>query len=355
MENKNKKQWLTAVFSALAVVIFFAAWWSINRVILSADGLSWWIPIGWFSLGISLVCAMALAIADMRFLSTLASMVLATGLFWNQSPLLFLAIIFGVLLVLSGIVRMRRDLDSHIAINVRRSMHHGMGRIIIGASAIISLFYYSQIIHLSVESLLQRLSLSQASHQVLIQALGWMNPEFQKVNRENVSVDDFLKTIQESQMPQEQENPSDMTDMELLRMSGIEPGDPRAPQVLSQIRNELKKSASRFDVQAIAIEQSRKQLSEIYGAPLTGKENVADVFSAIIDQRVRTYFQPEDLSEESSLLPFILTIILFFTLLSIGSVLSFFWGFIATLFFVLFQRIGLITVRKVMVEKEVVE
>jgi hypothetical protein len=90
------------------------------------------------------------------------------------------------------------------------------------------------------------------------------------------------------------------------------------------------------------------------GTPLSGQEHIADVLSQIIDQRIRTYFKPNETSTSASMLPFILSIILFVTLWSLGAMLMILWRFMTAGLFVLLCRLGIIEVQKVMIEQEVI-
>lgn len=233
-------------------------------------------------------------------------------------------------------------------------MQHGVGWIVFSFSLVIACFYYAQIRQASADDLLRRLSLDQASHAMLTRTLGLLNPEFKKANQENVTVDEFLLTLQKNQgMDGEMTMPTP-SDAELLRSAGVASTDPRAPQVLGRIKDGLAKNDAALDPRRLFLEQGRERLSDIAGMPLNGQENIADVLSRIIDHRVRTYFQPDMVDGHATILPFVLSVILFLTLWSLGSILGVVWRVLTAVMFAFLSRSGVIVIKKIPVEQEVI-
>lgn len=354
MENKKKKQWLLAGLLLLVSVASFCGWYAIGQIIdTSQINNSWLAAIIWFSLSISIMCLIALSFQKTIFsLGSIVLLFVPSVLFIQNWMFLFFVCI-SMALCFMGLSRMRRAMALHITIHIRRSMHYGTGWIVLSLALAITSFYYVQIRNESGDKLLQMLSLDQASHALLNRILGFVNPEFKKANQENVSVDEFLMTFQKNQTMNDiaMTTPSDV---ELLKMAGLTPSDPRSPQALIQIKKGIEKNTQTINPQKIILDQSRKQLSDTVGTPLLGQESITDVLSQIIDQRIRTYFKPNETSNSASILPFILSIILFVTLWSLGAVLMIAWRFMTAGLFALLCKFGVIDVQKVMIEQEMI-
>lgn len=352
--DMGKKERYIGTLSALTALCFSLGWIGIYQAIaVSKDG-GWWLPIVWFSLGISLSC---LAVLSSRWkFGPLAFSLIAflPSLFFGWDIFFLLIGAVGAALCFLGFVRMRDDLDSNIRIRIRRSMQHGLGWIVFSFSLVVASFYYNQIRSASGEDLLQRLSINQASHAMLTQALGLINPDFRKADQRQVTVDEFLLSFQDASSSKNETVVQEPSDEELLQMAGISASDPRAPQVLRQIRKGLEQNAVVVDTRTLVLRQSRTQLSDIAGVPLSGREPITDVLSGIVDQRLRSYFKPDTTEGSATLLPFILSVFLFLTLWSLGAILSFFWRFLTAGAFALLRRWSVIEVKAVMVEQEVV-
>ncbi len=353
MEQNRKKQWLLGILLSSLFLLFFFGWLTIDQAIDAVVSGSWTFPIIWFSLGISLLCLTPFVLNHKRFLWVAAITAFLPSLLFAQASIFLAAILLGTAVSVIGLLRMRHLLMVSLSIRIRRSVQYGMVWMVLSFALVITSFYYVQIRQKSGEELLQKLSIDQTSHVILTRALGWMNPEFKKADQQKVTVDEFLLTLQKQQSVSDTIT-SPPSDEELLQMVGMQASDPRAPQTLVQLKKELAKNATTLNTQSLVLEQGRRQLSGIVGRPVLGQESIADVLSQVIDQRVRTYFKPDTASESSSILPFVLSLILFVTLWSLGSLLGIVWRFVTAALFVILRRFGAVEVKKVMVEQEVI-
>lgn len=353
--HDTKKNWYVGALLFALTLFFVFGWMAVYQIIAvpQVNG-SWLLPIVWFSLGISSLCLLAFSSKEATLLGAGSLIAFVPAVFFVHDMRFILVLFLGAGLVFSGLSRMRYALGLNMRIYVRRSMHHGIGLLVFAFSFAITAFYFLQIQNKSGDELLQKLSIDQASHAMLTRSLGMINPEFKKANQENVTVDQFIMTMQKDQ-PMGDFGMGIPSDEELLQMAGMKPTDPRAPQVLTQIKKGLAENSAGIDPQKLILEQGRKQLSDIVGKPLSGQEPIADVFSQVIDQRVRTYFQPNMVGGDTTVLPFVLSVILFLTLWSLGAFLAILWRFMTAGAFTLLRRFRIIEVKKVMVEQEVIE
>lgn len=355
MQNIHKKDWYIGALLFSLTIFFTFGWIAVYQAIsLPQASDSWLWPISWFSLGIATLCLMTFSLKERTAVNAAAALAFAPPIFFSQDIRFILFLCIGAGLSMIGLSHMRQDMESNMRIFIRKSMQHGAGMILFAFSFAISSFYYTQIRDASGDELLRKLSLDQTSHAMLTQSLGIMNPEFRKMDQESVTVDQFIMTMQKDQ-PMANVGTDMPSDTELLQMAGMKPTDPRAPQTLARIKKDFQKNADAINPQKLILEQGRKQLSDIAGHQLSGQEHIADVLSQVIDQRVRTYFQPNMVHGNASILPFILSIILFLTLWSLGAILGIVWRFMTAGIFALLRRSDVIEVKKVMVEQEVIE
>lgn len=348
-----RKKYFPGLLLIVSSTLFFFGWLRIAMLMEGTVESSWTVPIALFSSGISLLGLVFLLHKPLWLRLCAIAVAFIPSLFFIHS------VLHGVILCLTsgicfyGFSRMHTDMLHHTRIMIRNSMHHGIGFVVVSFSLCIASLYYAQMQTESNEKLLERLSLNQTSHGIINQSLGILNPEFKQVTDRGVTVDEFLETIQDMQLPEGSilKTPSDE---ELLRMAGVAPDDPSAPLVLKRIRVSLEKNASTLNSKEVLLQQGRKQLSDSVGRTVQGQDPIADVLSDIIDQRLRTYFQPNIANGNESILPFILSVILFITLWSLGSILSIVWRYLTAMLFHIFRSFGWIVIQKVTTEQEVV-
>ncbi len=92
------------------------------------------------------------------------------------------------------------------------------------------------------------------------------------------------------------------------------------------------------------LDEWKKELSDVSGIEISGEEKVADVFVAIVNFRIEKLVEPDTENNKSEILPMIFSIILFITLLSIGSFISRFWTIFSAVIFWILRKIGLVEV-----------
>jgi hypothetical protein len=108
--------------------------------------------------------------------------------------------------------------------------------------------------------------------------------------------------------------------------------------------------------QEIILVESRKNLSEIIGKNLMGQEKISEIFPQMINKNITDYFRP-NVSENHSLplLPMILAIVLFLTIVPLGSFLNIFWTLLSRLIFWILYKSGAVSIGKVQKEVEIIE
>lgn len=352
MISFSKKQYGIGALLLAILIAFSFGWKSVAYIIEEKGTIGWGIPMMWFSLGMALLSLMAFFTTKKSLIWLVSVLSFFPGIWFVVDPLFILGSMLGSGLCVAGILRIQQDMQSHMNIRAYRGIQNGSGWLTIAFSLTIALFYFVSVRSESGEVLLQRLSVGRVSDAVILKALGWMNPDFKVIDRKEVTVDEFLLSFQKKQTGDDSINnlPSDE---DILRTAGITASDPRSPQVLARVKQGWSENAVVVHPQQLILEQSRKQLSDIAGETLTGNEPIAVVLSRIVEQRVQSTLQPTVAQGSGSMLAFLLALIVFLTLLSFGAILAIAWRAVATIFFVLLRRVGIIEVSKIMVEKEV--
>ena len=348
-----RKQYFPLVVLCISSLLFFFGWLRVSLMIQGVIESSWIVPIVYFSFGIACLCLIHLLFFVRWIRVSAVLLAFLPSLLFVHSFTHALIICVVSAFCYAGLIRMHSNMLRHTTIAIRGNTQHGIGFVAFSFAFCIASMYYAHAQMESGETLLQKLSLDQTSHTLLNQSLGLMNPEFKKVKDRGVTVDEFLVTLQDMQLPEGTilKTPSDE---ELLRIAQIPPTDPSAPLVLARIKASLEKNASTLNSKELLLQQGRKQLSDSIGKEVKGQDPITDVLSEIIDQRMRTYLQPSMVEGNASILPFILSLILFLTLWSLGSVLSVVWRYLTATLFHALRFIGVIVVKKITTEQEVI-
>jgi hypothetical protein len=214
---------------------------------------------------------------------------------------------------------------------------------------------------MNLSDLMKQFEIRKSSERMVNQAMVMLNPDFKKIDDDNVTVDEFLETLQKSQADEQsssEERVEPMSDEDLLTIAGIDPASPKAPIILSEIKKQMSKdqSGSSDSQQQLILNQSRKQFSTIIGQPLTGQEAIADVFSGFIEKSIWSYAQPKtNENSSSSTIAFVLSLLIFLSVVSIGSIAKIVWIFAVKLYFFILTRMHLVRVKKLSIEQEVIE
>lgn len=337
-----------------SLIVFSTLFWRALDQSVRPDNAGWADALGWFSLFLPLLCVAYIAVSKKRLAVFAIASTLLPGVIFSPHGGHLLGMLLGMLLVWAGLQRTQSDIRSRISIHLTKSLHLGMFLILTGFALVISGHYYYQVRLLPVEDVLSRFTPGEASGKLFADLLIRMNPQLQQIDRERLTVDDLIRAFLVNAQPRESGGmESFLSDADLLRAAGMRPDDAMAQAQLSQWKQSVGRNAEALE-QAAALEEGRRRLSEALGITLTGQELVSDVLSQAASNKMRLYFAPTP-DTPSSLLPFILAALLFLSLLSLGALLQWVWIGLAALFFSLAVRAGGITLKKVLVQQDVIE
>ena len=257
-----------------------------------------------------------------------------------------------------GIFHIRRDLQLNIKVNLGKTLTTGKAILILGFAIVL----LANIFLLRIKGfweIIPRFSENKYSNLLTSKILSTINPEFKKISTSEITLDEFIIESQKSQLGSD--NISMLSDQEIENsISDISENIPQNRK--EELKNEVKNNLSEVNNQLLEgsgkriVEEIRKKFSALVGSELTGQEKFSEVLNNIINRKIADYLKPQINNENSiSLLPPILTIILFLTIVPLGSLLNILWMPICRLIFWILVKSKIITINKVSTMVEILE
>jgi len=308
----------------LTLVIAFFSWLAVERAINNSEASVWMAPIIWFSLFFIIFSLSAVLIKEKYLIALEALLALAASLIFAISFWHLVIIVLGFLFISLAAGRIKKDLELNIKVDLRKTVHTGSTIIIFSLSLIIASQYYFTVKDSGAEKLIPKFKMEGITGSLTSKVLSSIYPEFKNLDEDNLTVDQLLLETQKKQLEQE---------------GGMK-----------NIQNKIS------DInQNIILEQGRKQISQMTGAEITGQEKVADLFSETINNKINSFVVPNlGNNKDSSILPIIMTIFLFLTVISLGSFLSSLWIFLVKVVFIVLVKMKVVLIAKVQKEVEVI-
>lgn len=350
---------LTSVLIFLALVFAFLSWRSIDQAITVAGSSIWLVPTIWISLFFITIC-LAFVLFKERYIAELlvvACYLLSFIFIFDLTRII--ALILATLLVSLGLIRIKKDLDLNIKIDIGKSIYAGKVFIVTSLAIMISSQYYSTIKYTDTTALIPKFNFGEGSGAITSSILSMANPQFRSVQDSSSTVDEFLIETQNNQMEQ---NSSLSTDSEVDQIIEEQGGNNITPAQRAAIKadalDKINQSKDKvFEAsQALALEEGRAKLSELAGKTVTGNEKIADIFSEIVNNKIAGYFQPVEAdSTTAAFLPMIFALVLFLTVIPLANFLWLFFPSLIGGIFKILVRFEVVRVGLVMTEVEKIE
>lgn len=289
-----------------------------------------WRSLGWRFLGIA-----ALLVPSFFFLIT-------------GYHLLF--VLLSSLVVLLGVQSIQRELTDQIRFRFVANVRAGSLSVVIGIALALSSAYFGSIRTESWEELVPRFSIGEGTAVALIKTVAYLYPEWQNLADEGMTVDGFLLSLEKD----ETAAPSGTAPSVSL---GVESSVPLP--VLAEYLRQHGASQGTLSGETLSQElmllNGREQIAGLVGRPVRGDEKIADVFSMAIQRKAVAVLSGDQVSRHLSpaIVPLILALLLFFTLLPLGSLLALFWVMGSFLLFRLALFFGWVKIERVPREQEV--
>ena len=342
------------------VIISFFSWGSVDKAINSSASGEWMLPIIFFSIFFILLYLVAILIKENYILQLLPLFCFFLSFLFVINFWHFAAILLDFAFVIIGIYRIRRDINLNIKVNLGKTITTGKQFIIIAVAIVVSSQYFLTIKDKDFQYVIPQVQSSKLFDTLTSNVLGMINPDFKNISNENTTVDEFIIETQKNQL--ESGNLSDLTQDQVDKTIEDKFGDTISSEQKESLRQEAENRLSDANSkiiennQEVLLTESRKSLSQLVGKDLTGQEKVSEIFPEMINKKITDYFKPK-MGEKSSLpfLPIVLAILLFLTIIPLGSILNIFWTLIVRLIFWILVKSRVVTVSKVQKEVEVIE
>ncbi len=330
-----KKQGLLFFLIIFSIFSAIAFWFSIDKVISSSESENWVISVVWFSCLYVLFSLLSIIFSRSIWPNVTGTIVVLTSLLFFFDWLYVLLVFLGILLLFLSIWKIKADLEDNLRINATKTLRLGRSVLILVFALLVCGQYFFQSKERGISELVPEFNFSQIiSSSWTKKTLSEIAPGFENMDDENLTVDEFIWKNYEKNRN------------EYLKNQSIEQSSGEM-EIIYQTE-ELKRDE--------ILASGREQLEEISGQTLSGKEKVADVFSEAVNFRINNFFLPSDDFElKGELISAVLTVILFLTLLSLGSLLSRMLVYLVHFLFWIFCKTRLIEIGKIPVEMEIIE
>lgn len=351
---------LHSILVVLALIFSFLAWRSVDQAINVPGSSIWLMPTVWFSLFFIIICLVFILVKERHVSELLVVACYLSSFIFIFDLSMIIALVLAVLFVSLGLLRVKKDLDLNIKIDIGKSIYAGKAFIVTSMAIMISSQYYSEVRYMNADALIPKFNLGGASSSITSGILSAINPQFRSVQNNSLTVDEFLIETQKDQM--NSENLSSNTNDEIDQIIKERGGDNLTPDQKAVIKADVQSqvSASKGVLseasKALALKEGRTRLSEMAGKTVTGKEKMSEIFSEIVNNKMASYFRPvEGDGMASAFLPLIFTLILFLTIISLANFLWFFFPSLIGGIFRLLVRFEAVRINRVMTEVEKIE
>lgn len=326
------------------------AWESFFALSLHSDMMGTLWALLWFSL-LGTIFFLGMIVWGVKIIQILGAVLLFVPSFlfvrtWYHGVFVF----FSCLLAWMSVLLVQKEMDERIHFRFFRTAEVGSFICILALSLSLSSVYFSSIQTNSWEELVPRFSIGQGTAITAFKTVAYFNPEWKQLTDQEITVDGFLRSLPQEKVSSGQvsgDAPSfTLTDAfvtpaleEYMKKNGIESG--------SAGREEL--------FQELTLQARRNQISLLVGKPLKGDEKIVDVFSLAIQHKILTALSGPEAAHQFSpnVIPLVLAVLLFLTLLPIGSVLALLWMALSTMLFSLARLFHWVILERLDREQEV--
>jgi hypothetical protein len=223
---------------------------------------------------------------------------------------------------------------------------------------LISSQYFFMINSVNGQKFVPKLDFSSVTSKLIQPILVMLNPNFKSMQKDGLTVDQFIIQSQKENTADALSDKSYAEEMIDQQIPKNLPSDQqamlkqRALQQVSDSQDQLLQKNNE-----LVLQEGHKQLSQMVGHDVVGDEKISDVFAGLIDKKINDFFQPKiggNSQASSPVYSYILTAILFLTIFPLSSILSRLWFVAIFLIFKLFIRFGLVEIKIVTVQREMI-
>lgn len=351
MKNVAREIGLVVVIIALSL----AAWFFLHRSIMNPGMNDWIIPGGLFSaVFVFWIVAVILIektshIAAVFFLSLIPSLFFVLGI-WH-SLVLFVSFLF----LLMAATRIERELTTSVKINLWRTVRLGRVMMVFALSLVISSHYYFEIKDNNAHRNIPDFNLGNANERIVAKVVSFVYPGIDFSEGNELTVDEFILQAQQKNLDADADSKKEIEGI-VVEQFGENITELQKEKIVKNYQNQSEVFAEKNN--ELILREGRKQISDLVGRQVRGDEEVAGVFSQMINKKIEDFMNFDAGSSgqgSASYLPIILTFLLFLSILSFGSFFGPLWVMLAQIIFWLMVKMKWVKINKIMVEQEVIE
>lgn len=347
-----KNKILQCFLLAMTVAMGFCSWFSVWRAVKIPGSSTWAVPMAFFMLYAIFLCLTAVLVSRGTYVNFAATISMLFSLIFAQSLWHLAILALCILLMLSALHKIRKDLKLNVKVSLWKSLGTGKFSLVLALAILVSSQYFFIIKNMDGQKNIPKFDVSAVSSQMVGPILEMMNPDFKKIQDDGLTVDQF---IIESQKQNEQKYSIDesVIDQQIPTNLPAKQREALKQQALGQLADQKTQIAQNNST--LVLQEGRKQLSQMTGQEIGGSEKIADVFSGLIDKKINDFFQYKLVGDQMSfLLEYIFTAILFLTVWPLGSILCSLCFLAAVIIFKILVACGLVEIKKEMVEREAI-
>jgi len=311
------------ILSAVAFVAYFGFSSVMDAVLLTGASV-FLAPLAWFFLAITLFSVGTVLWRERTYQVVGSSLLVLPSFFYAPTLTHMAVLVVAAILIFGGLIRIGHELTSRLRLSLYRSVFVGMSQIILALSLVISSQYYIHIEPLPWNRLVPSFDLAEGTGAWILRIAGTFSPSLASLQDRDLSVDEFLTELRP-----------------VVEVGG-------STETVSNGLGEAVRQAE--------ILRSKIELSRLLGREVGGTESMNEILSEVLRKKIVAFVSGNTTETTGStvpFLPFFLSILLFFTIYPVGSLLAPFALSLAAVLFALLVRAGFIVIKKVSAEQDV--
>lgn len=336
------KRDILGIFLLVCVgLLALGAWRALFIVMVTFGASDIWQPILWFAV---LETFFFLGTAVWRtpvFQGVGSALLFLPGLLFIVAWEYALVSVIAMGLVFWSVTDIAYECKERLRFRFFRSMRAGQFFFVAGLALSFSGGYYVVLKEASWEELVPRFHIAEEMTAVIFKAASVINPDFSTLSGGNTTVDEFLLDLERNKREQILLSDSERSMPVVSPLTDT--GDAAA---LAAFQKQLSEESF--------LRSGREQIADLAGRSVEGNEKISDILSVALQRKLIGLLGEQKTAEHipSQAVPFFLSLLLFFTLLPVLSMLGILCILMAELFFVLSLKVGWLTLERVSAEQE---
>ncbi|MFZ2299922.1 MAG: hypothetical protein WAW00_02200 [Candidatus Moraniibacteriota bacterium] len=309
------------IFLVLIVgLLALGAWQTFFAAVVTPGASDIWQPVSWFSLLTVFFFLGTVVWSDVSLRIAGAVLVFLPGLFFVHAWEYVAASVISAALVFWGGMDIAAETDERVRFHFFKSVRAGRFLFVAGLSLALAGGYYVFLKNASWEELVPRFQVGDQVTGVIFKVAGTINPSFAALAEGDATVDEFLLSLEQNK-----------EGMSLF---------------LSADQEKV--------AQELFLRSGREQIASLVGRQVNGDEKISDTLSFALQRKLITLLQGGDTTQHfpSQAIPFFLALLLFFTFLSLLSLVGIVCVVAAQLLFRLALLIGWLRLERITVAQQ---